>query len=162
DEEKYQAEIKGISDKYGSYEARETASELEAKKQLKEEKLLQIRKNLKNDQGFFDLFNKLGDLQKIYREMENRVWDLRHPSITTKMYSAVRGRNSKDMDMIDKLELKQTELRGIIHDIKTLEPIYTEPIRQIVYTERGGKRKTRRNQKTKKSKKNRRKSKRSG
>lgn len=146
DEKEYQQEEEKLRRNYASYEGSGTTpSELASRKRLKEDKLRKIRKKLNDDQGFFELFNKLGDLQKIYREMEKRLRNLRHPSFLKKMTIG------KDEKLIDQLQKEIDNLGHIIYNIKTLEPIYNET---------GGKRKMRRNQKTKKSKKNRRKSKR--
>jgi hypothetical protein len=128
---------------------------------LLENKLLEIRKDLNDDDGFKRLVSELDNVKFNKYEKETELKSLvppNKPNLLQKLYTNVFGKiNTADAEINNfnnntkDIQNEIADFKNIIYDIETLIPIYQK-------TQGGAKTKTRRNRNSYKSIKNRRKS----
>ena len=126
------------------------------KKKLYDDKLKTIRKNLNDDEGFTELYEKLDALNAYKTQKQTELDKAKTPTISGRVSSFFSSNAKYDnAAKITTLEAEIRDLSSIIDKLRELKRIYDMDMDMDITNNEtgGGKRKSRRNKKSKKSKK---------
>jgi hypothetical protein len=156
-EDEYYKKVKDIHSKYNDHGLHFPPPLTEELNSLEKDKLLEIRKELNDENGFKILVSQLDSLKNEKNKKEGELESLVAPSgpkFLQRVYTRTTGKtNNADKETNDydtRTKNIESEIRNlgiIIKNIETLKRVYAEGQNS------GGKRKTRRNRKSKKSRK---------